>query len=397
MTEQPSPRIARWLREQQAQIEQNRTFKSDYLLLPDGHTVGELRHAGTDVNVYCQEHFETSLDQLIANARQHFEIVTDAAAYLMGGIMRAIKLGEPAFLHEEGLLKVERDLLSCAQQDYADAKMQLGLLYCSAGKYFGHTEEEGLTWMLRAFNSNHSDAPSEIGNYYLRRENWEKAAKFLRKGDMRKCAMSAFRLAQMYHQGAGSIKQDVKKAFKLYGQASMRGYPEATVEMVELFLTDPETFPLRATPEELLREAIADGYPRAMFWLADMFENGQHAEQDLNEAVKLYQQAAEMGLAAAELKMGNIHDESHRDVFTAYKDAEQALHWYERAANNPENDEVRKRAFLALGDIGMKAEQYELAQRCFLNAVRFGSAMGQRLAAQAAHLHDAQQRAKGGK
>ena len=61
----------------------------------------------------------------------------------------------------------------------------------------------------------------------------------------------------------------------------------------------------------MLHEAIKDGLPKAMFWLADMFENGQHVQQDLNEAVRLYKQAADLELAAAELKMGNIHDETH--------------------------------------------------------------------------------------
>ncbi|MBY8929350.1 sel1 repeat family protein [Pseudomonas sp. Wu6] len=397
MTQSSSPRIPRWLREQPEQHKQNRAFNSDYLILPDGNSVGDLRRAGTDVDSYCLERFDISLDHLIEKARQRFEFVTDAAVYLLGGIMAAIKLGEPGILHKDRLQMVERDLLACAQQDYADAKMQLGLLYCSAGKYFGHTEEEGLTWMLRAFNSNHSDAPSELGNYYLRKERWDKAASFLRKGDKRKCAMSAFRLAKMYHQGAGPIEQSTQKAFKLYGQASMRGYPEATVEMVELFLTDPQAFPLPAKPEELLHEAIKDGLPMAMFWLADMFENGQHVQQDLNEAVRLYKQAADLGLAAAELKMGNIHDESHHDAFTTYKDVEKAAHWYERAAKNPENDEVRKRAFLALGHIGMRTERYEQARGCFLNAVHFGSVTGHRLAARAAHLHNAQQCSKGDK
>lgn len=397
MTQSSSPRIPRWLREQHEQHKKNRAFNSDYLILPDGNSVGDLRRAGTDVDSYCLDRFDISLDHLIENARQRFEFVTDAAVQFLGGIMAAIKLGEPAILHKDHLQMVERDLFACAQQDYADAKMQLGLLYCSAGQYFGHTEKEGLNWMLKAFNSKHSDAPSELGIYYLRKEDWRKAASFLRKGDDRKCAMSAFKLAEMYHQGAGPIKQDIKKAFKLYGQASMRGYPDATVEMVELFLNDPQAFPLLATPEALLREAIADGFPKAMFWLADMFENGQHVQQDLNEAVRLYKQAADLGLAAAELKMGNIHDESLHDAFTTYKEVEQAVHWYELAAKNPENDEVRKRAFLALGDIGMRTERYEQAHGCFLNAVHFGSVTGHSLAAQAAHLHNVQQRGNGDK
>lgn len=395
MTNTSSSRTPRWLQESPAQHAQNRTFDKDFLLLPDGQRVKDLRLAGTDVDAYCQEKFGTSLTDLVNSARLAFERGTDNAVQLMGLVIGAIRHGEPGLTFKESLLNIENDLLTYAQQDYADAKMQLGLLYCSMGEHFGHSENEGLAWLQKAFNSDHSDAPSELGNYYLRAEKWDKAASYLRKGDRQKCAQSTFRLAQMYHQGAGSIERNLQKAFKLYSQASMRGYPEATVEMVELFLTDPDVFQLGAAPEELLREAIADGLPKAMYWLADMFENGLHVQVDLNEAVVLYEQAADLGFAVAQLKMGNICDESQLDTFSPHKDRELAVHWYQLAADNPENTEVRKRACLALGDIEMAIGRYEQAHLWYLNAAHFGSVTAERLAARAASFRDAQQRGEG--
>lgn len=392
MTKTPSSRSARWLRESAAQHSQNRQFDRDFLLLPDGQRVKDLRLAGTDVEIYCLERFDSSLTDLVESARRAFERGTDSAVELLGRVMGAIKLGEPGFIHKDHLLSIEHDLLTYAQQDYADAKMQLGLLYCSMGKHFGHSEKEGLPWMQKAFNSKHSDAPSELATYYLRRGQWDKAASYLRKGDRQKCAQCAFRLAQMHHQGVGSIERNLQKAFKLYSQASRRGYPEATVEMVELFLTDPDAFRLPGAPEELLREAIADGLPKAMFWLADMFENGLHVPVDLNESAALYKQAADLGLAGAQLKMGNIYDKSHSDAFAPHKDLELAVHWYQLAANNRENTEARKRACLALGDIGMTVGRYEQARLYYQTAVHFGSATADRLAATAARYRDAQQR-----
>lgn len=395
MTKTSSSRTARWLQESTAQHSQNRLFDREFLLLPNGQRVRDLRLAGTDVETYCLEQFESSLDDLVESARHTFESGTDNAVELLGRVFYAIKLGEPALIHKDHLLSIEHDLLSYAQQDYADAKMQLGLLYCSMGEHFGHSEEEGLVWLQKAFNSKHSDAPSELGNYYLRRGHWDKAASYLRKGDRQKCARCAFRLAQMYHQGAGSIKRNLQKAFKLYSQASMRGYPEATVEMVELFLTDPVTFQLQGSPEDLLREAIEDGLPMAMFWLADMFENGLHVRADFNESIALYKQAADLGLALAQLKMGNIYDSRHQDAFSTHKDLELATHWYWLAANNRENTEVRKRAYLALGDIGMATGRYEQARLYYQNAIHFGSVTAGRLATEAARRRDAQQRSEG--
>ncbi|AOZ13048.1 hypothetical protein AA042_10540 [Pseudomonas lundensis] len=395
MTNTASSRVPRWLQETPEQHAQNRAFDKDFLLLPDGQRVRDLRLAGTDVDAYCQEKFGTSLTDLVASARLTFEGGTDRAVELLGRVMSAIKFGEPAFIFNDYLMGIESALLTYAQQDYADAKMQLGLLYCSMGEHFGHSEKEGLVWLKKAFSSDHSDAPSELGIYYLRREQWDKAASYLRKGDRLKCAQSAFQLARMYHEGAGSIEQNLQKAFKLYSQASMRGFPKATVETVELFLTDPNVFQLPAAPEELLREAIADGLPHAMYWLADMFEYGLHVQVDLNEAIALYKEAADLGLGGAQLKMGNIYDESQLDGFSTYKDRELAFHWYQLAANNPENTEVRKRACLALGDIGMATGKYEQAHLWYLNAAHFGSVTAERLAAKAASFRDAQQSGEG--
>lgn len=397
MTNTSSSRTARWLLENSTQHSQNRIFDKDFLLLPDGQRVKDLQLSDTDVDGYCLQRFGISFAELVNSARVEFERGTDSAVELLGRVMSAIRFGEPPILYEDVLVGIERDLLSYALQDYSDAKMQLGLLYCSMGKYFGHSEDEGLSWLHKAFKSGHSDAPSELGTCYLRREKWDKAASYLRKGDRQKCARCAFRLAEMHHQGAGSIKRDLQKAFKLYGQASMRGYPEATVEMVELFLTDPCAFKLPATPDELLRESIADGHPKAMYWLADMFEYGLHLPVNFREALALYEQAANLGLAAAQLKMGNIYDETHRGDFPVQQNEALAVHWYGLAANNPEISEVRKRAHEALGDIAMRAQRFEQAGRCYLNAVELGSVTAAHLAAMAACYCDDEQCAKGGK
>ena len=57
----------------------------------------------------------------------------------------------------------------------------------------------------------------------------------------------------------------------------------------------------------------------------------------------------------------------------------------------------RKRAYLALGDIGMTIGRYEQARLYYQNAVHFGSVTADRLAARAARYRDAQQRGEGEK
>ncbi|HLD66270.1 MAG TPA: tetratricopeptide repeat protein [Pseudomonas sp.] len=391
-----SSRKARWLSEKPDQRSKNCLFRDDFLVLPDGNLVKDIRLAGGDLDSYCLERFGKDYSEILECSRHKLERRTESAVELLGRVVSCIKLGEPAALYQEALVEIERDLLAIAQQDFADAKMQLGLLYCSMGKHFGHAESDGLNWMLQALRSGHSDAPSEVGNYYLRKGQSAKAASYFRKGDKLGCAACAFRLAEMHHQGAEGIEQNLSKAFKMYEQASRRGYPEATAQMVELFLCSEPPFQLPDSPDALLREAIAEGNTTAMFCLADMYENGLHVQIDLNEAITLYKHAAQCGCPVAQLKMGNIYETGHHDGFPVQNDAALATQWYEVAANNPENPEVRKRAYLSLGHLAMNAENFEQSRHYYERAEAFGSVTANRHAAKAAFLRDLEQIVKGG-
>ena len=84
---------------------------------------------------------------------------------------------------------------------------------------------------------------------------------------------------------------------------------------------------LAATPASLPEAATAE-HPAALFHAASRLAEGRGGVQDLERAVKLFQQAAEGGLAPAQFRLGNLYDKG----LGVTRDPAQARTWYERAA-----------------------------------------------------------------
>jgi localization factor PodJL len=77
-----------------------------------------------------------------------------------------------------------------------------------------------------------------------------------------------------------------------------------------------------------LRQAAANGDPRAQFEVAAIFTEGRAVPEDLKQAAAWYERAAAQGFAPAQYRLGNLY-ESGKGV---EKDLQQARLWYQRAA-----------------------------------------------------------------
>ena len=96
--------------------------------------------------------------------------------------------------------------------------------------------------------------------------------------------------------------------------------------------TMPSPVKLELPPEkigpEAMRQAAADGDPRAQFEVAAIYTEGRAVTQDLAAAATWYERAAAQGFAPAEYRIGSLY-ESGKGV---EKDLEQARLWYTRGA-----------------------------------------------------------------
>ena len=362
-------RKPRYTFESPRKYEVNRTFTESSLVLPDGRKVHQVKQEKLDLDLYCHEHFSASAADVLEARKAELTSQLEAAVDAAAPFMHFNNGGVPV---PSVLLDLEKKLLDIAREGSSDAKMQLGLLYCGSGLHFGHGQEEGLSWLIKAFKQNHSDAPVELGVYYLRKEDWAEAIKYFRYGDKQGCPLSRYKLAEVYMEGVPQAPQSVAKAFSLFKRSSEGGYPLATVRMVALHLYHELPTALLATPVELLGEAVKDGCKEAMFLLADLHRLGDDAPKDLHEALRLYYLAARLGYPDAQLWMGHIMNVGERKGFPVKSDLEESLRWYAAATHTSGSSEVRGQAYFCLGYHSANAGKHYAAHAQFQKAAELG-------------------------
>ena len=138
---------------------------------------------------------------------------------------------------------------------------------------------------------------------------------------------------------------------------------------------------LELPPENLgplaLRQAAANGDPRAQFEIAAIYSERQAIAQDFAAAAKWYERAAAQGFAPAEYRLGNLYEHGKG----VDKDLMQARLWYQRAAEAGNRMSMHNLAALyASGDLGNQefsqaAEWFERAANRGLTDSQFNLGM----------------------
>jgi localization factor PodJL len=136
---------------------------------------------------------------------------------------------------------------------------------------------------------------------------------------------------------------------------------------------EPPASPVKVEPPpetlgpEALRQAAADGDPRAQFEIAAIYTEGRAVPEDIEAAAVWYERAAAQGFAPAQYRLGNLY-ENGRGV---EKDLEQARLWYQRAAEAGNRMSMHNLAALyAGGEMGEQA--FDSAAEWFEQAAQRG-------------------------
>lgn len=118
---------------------------------------------------------------------------------------------------------------------------------------------------------------------------------------------------------------------------------------------------------QALREAAANGDPRAQFEVAAIYTEGRAVPEDLEAAAIWYERSAAQGFAPAQYRLGNLY-ENGRGV---EKDLVQARLWYQRAAEAGNRMSMHNLAALyAGGELG--EQQFDSAAEWFAQAAQRG-------------------------
>jgi len=116
-------------------------------------------------------------------------------------------------------------LVRAANQDFAPAEVNLGILYAN-GVGVAHDDEEALHWFKKAARKHFATAEFLLGTMYETGAgvslNYEEAAGWYRKAAGHGHPMAQNNLGGMYQRGQG-VSQDLDQAKKLFTLAAQQG------------------------------------------------------------------------------------------------------------------------------------------------------------------------------
>lgn len=263
-----------------------------------------------------------------------------------------------------------REMTALANQGYAKAQARLGWMYqrglgvpqdyqqarawyekaganglADAIAHVGKLHELGLgveknylkaaTLYQQAIDGGSALGLSHLGSLYLTGRGVPldrvKAAEYFRLGMEKGNYNAMTKLAFLYQKGRGGTEQDKRKAIELYQKAIDHGEALAMVWLAEMYNEGDGGLPVDHDKAlSLLREAERYKQPHAYAFLGYMHENGWSMEQDYGAARRLYEQAAEMDVSFAELRLGILY----RDGLGVRRDLDKAAYWLKRAASH---------------------------------------------------------------
>lgn len=140
-------------------------------------------------------------------------------------------------------------------------------------------------------------------------ESREKALPFCRMGAERGVPGLQNIMGKFHHQGWADLEQDYARALKWYRLAAEQGNPSAQANLGgfhHLGLGGLEADSVEAARYYEL--AAKQGLTRAMRNLAYLYEHGEGVPMDIEEAKRLYRQAAEAGDSTAQAHVERLEN-----------------------------------------------------------------------------------------
>ncbi|KXS21610.1 HCP-like protein [Gonapodya prolifera JEL478] len=211
-----------------------------------------------------------------------------------------------------------------------------------AGTIQDHTEQErlldeGFQWLRKLATRLYPDAQNYLAVQYAADGDYDKAFPLWYQASKHSHAASCFEAGRCYETGQGA-KRDFRKAQQFYVKAASAGYVPAMYRLGASYLTGEVG--LKRDPKEAvkwLKRAEDKGDARSAFALAQLFEEGYPPAvyQDLNYARTLYEEAAEKGLVASQLKLGHAYEKGLLGLPVSPRDS---VRWFLMAASQGDRD-----------------------------------------------------------
>ncbi len=201
-------------------------------------------------------------------------------------------------------------------------KISLTLLYGKLGQKTNL--KEGISWLKRAANNadaHHPEAlhdlaqcfekvggcPIVIPDEFYAFELYSRAAGF-------GFAPSQFRIGSCYELGLLGVERNAELSIKWYSKAAIQGYPEAELALAGWYLDGHVKLLKRDefTSFRWVKKAAERNYPKAVYVLGTYYEKGIGVQTDLEEAKRLYKDAASKGLKRAQDQLALLSEQDSK-------------------------------------------------------------------------------------
>lgn len=265
-------------------------------------------------------------------------------------------------------LKAAKSYQKLAEQGDPIAQIKLAGMY-SREKGVEYDQEESVFWYRLAADQGHPEALFWLGWHYQKGsgvdQNNKEAARYYRQAAEKGDSSAQFALFEAFTLGRG-VKQDYEQAANWCHKAADRGRPTAKIHLANLYLEGRgverdeklSEYWLRKVAEISLTDynfsSVAKPYdenndlvpltPSILFKWAQFYTDGVGLAQDHEQALYWYQEAADRGFAPAQCRLASMYlSGAHVD-----QNDQEAIAWFKKAAEQ--------------GDV---VGQYNLAVMCF--------------------------------
>ena len=234
----------------------------------------------------------------------------------------------------------------CSDYGYSDATARIGYMY-----YNGLLKDEtngdlAYTWYLKAANAGNAMAMNNIGLIFEDHGDYESAQKWYLYGAVNNDVTAMRNLAFLYYKGSTTGNPDYDSAFTWFKKAANAGDAISTAMMGTMYADGLGVTQSYENAKDCFDYLVESGNATASdyYFLGYLYRNGFGALPDIDEAVKYFETASNMGFTAASEELGFMYYDGvdiDRDYFKAYFYLARAV----------ENDDASAKAFKILGDM----------------------------------------------
>ena len=228
----------------------------------------------------------------------------------------------------------------------SDATNEIGYMYDTGLLNDESNGELAYTWYLKAADAGNTMAMNNIGLIFEEKGDYESAKKWYLYAAVNNNVSSMRNLGWLYYNGYLSGNPDYENAFTWFKKAANTGDANAIAVIGNMYIEGLGVTKSYENAKECFDYLVESGNATYFdyYSLGYLYRNGFGVQADIDEAVKLYETASNLGYTRASEELGFMY----YDGIDIDKDYFKAYFYLARAA---ENDDASAKVFKILGDM----------------------------------------------